>query len=256
MEQESNPDVKPDVKFLLFEEKPDFQSLPVTVETTSLHSETDQDSSYPFTEQKPDIKLFFLKDELNACSVASPSSPDVCASVSTPSLDLNQYCDNPEWSKQQSIESVKSEPDSQACSDGSTEEKPCIAALRALVEDYSRSEEKKDEELERTPARSTEISSPELPKDDTCFVPFTSFQASYFLLLKMASLSVNSLKRKHKTLTLETRLKLLSEVANMGKTQTKKEIAEKYGIPTNTHHCSRSQISTADFKKVCHRARH
>ncbi|GFO18746.1 hypothetical protein PoB_004525100, partial [Plakobranchus ocellatus] len=176
MEQESNPDIKPDVKFLLFEEKPDVQSLPVKMETTSLHSETDLVSPYPFTEQKPDIKLFFLKDELSACSVASPSSPHVCASVSTPSLDLNPYCDDPEWSKQQSIESVKTEPDSQACSDGTTEEKPCIAALRALVEEYSRNEEKKDEELEKTPARSTEISSLELPKDDTCFVPSTSFQ--------------------------------------------------------------------------------
>ncbi|GFN74454.1 hypothetical protein PoB_000096000 [Plakobranchus ocellatus] len=183
MEQESNSDVKPDVKFSLFEEKPDVQSLPVTVETTSLHSETDLDSSYPFTEQKPDIKLVFFKDELSACSVASPSSPDVCASVSTPSLDLNPYCDNPEWSKQVSIGSVKSEPDSQACSDGTAEEKPCIAALRALVEEYSRSEEKKDEELERTPAGSTEMSSQELPKDDSCFVSYNSFQGRVDLSL-------------------------------------------------------------------------
>ncbi|GFN78561.1 tigger transposable element-derived protein 6 [Plakobranchus ocellatus] len=50
----------------------------------------------------------------------------------------------------------------------------------------------------------------------------------------MASLKANPLKRKHPTLTLETKLKLLSEVDNMGKTQTKKEIAEKYGIPVNT----------------------
>ncbi|GFN79159.1 hypothetical protein PoB_000566500 [Plakobranchus ocellatus] len=185
MEQESNPDVKPDIKFLLFEEKPDVQSLPVTVQTTSLHSETNQDSSYPFTEQKPEIKLFFLKDELSACNVASTSSPDVCVSVSTPSLDINPYCDNPEWSKQISIESVKSEPESQACSDGTTEEKPCIAALRALVEEYSRSEEKKDEELERTPARSTEMSSQELPKDDTYFVPSTGFQGKFDHILFM-----------------------------------------------------------------------
>ncbi|GFO02000.1 hypothetical protein PoB_002850500 [Plakobranchus ocellatus] len=185
MEQESIPDVKMDVKFFLFEEKPDVQSLPVTVETASLHAETDLDSSYPFTEQKPDFKLFFLKDELSACSVASPSNPDVCASVSTPSLDLNLHCDNPEWSKQQNIESVKSEPDSKACSDGTTEEKPCIAALRALVEEYSRNEEKKDEELEKSPARSTEISSPELPKDYTCFVPSTSFQVMRLLLIEL-----------------------------------------------------------------------
>ncbi|GFO06797.1 hypothetical protein PoB_003330200 [Plakobranchus ocellatus] len=182
MEQESNPDVKPDVKFLLFEEKPDVQSLPMTLETRSLHSETDLDSSYPFTEQKPDIKLFFLKDELNVCSVDSPSGPDVCASASTLTLDLHSYCHNSELSKQQSIESVKSELDSQACSDGTTEEKPCIAALRALVEEYSRCEEKKDEELERTPARSTQISSLELLKDDTCFVPFTSFQGRFGLI--------------------------------------------------------------------------
>ncbi|GFN85871.1 Zinc finger protein 729 [Plakobranchus ocellatus] len=185
MEQESNPDVKPDVKFFLFEKKPDVQSLPLKMATTSLHSETDLDSSYPFTEQKPDIKLFFLKDELSACSVASPSSPHVCVSVSTPSLDLNPNCDNPEWSKQQSIESVKSEPDSQACSDGTTEEKPCIAALRALVEEYSRNKEKKDEELERTPPRSTEMSSLELPKDDTCFVPSTGFQGKFDDILFM-----------------------------------------------------------------------
>ncbi|GFO29212.1 hypothetical protein PoB_005571700 [Plakobranchus ocellatus] len=74
------------------------------------------------------------------------------------------------------MERVKSEPESQACGDGTTEEKPCIAALRALVEEYSRKEEQKDEELERTPARSTEMSSLELPKDDTCFVPSVSSQ--------------------------------------------------------------------------------
>lgn len=44
----------------------------------------------------------------------------------------------------------------------------------------------------------------------------------------------SSLKRKHTTLTLETKLKLLRDVDNMGKTQTKKEIADKYGIPANT----------------------
>ncbi|GFO21673.1 hypothetical protein PoB_004817800 [Plakobranchus ocellatus] len=173
MEQESNLDVKLDVEFSLFEEKPDLQSYPMKVETTSSYSETDQNSPYLTTVQKPDIKLFFLEDELSAYSVASTSSPDVSISVSTCSLDYNPSCDNPEWREQQSI---KSEPDSQACSDGTTEEKPCIAALRALVEEYSRNKKVKDEDLERTPARSTEMSSLELPKDDTCFVPSTSCQ--------------------------------------------------------------------------------
>ena len=50
----------------------------------------------------------------------------------------------------------------------------------------------------------------------------------------MASSQVNPLKRKHTTLTLETKLKLLSEIDNMGKTTTKKEIADSYGIPANT----------------------
>ena len=50
----------------------------------------------------------------------------------------------------------------------------------------------------------------------------------------MASSQVNPLKRKHTTLTLETKLKLLSEIGNMGKTTTKKEIADSYGIPANT----------------------
>ena len=49
----------------------------------------------------------------------------------------------------------------------------------------------------------------------------------------MASSQVNPLKRKHTTLTLKTKLKLLSEIDNMGKTM-KREIADNYGIPTNT----------------------
>ncbi|GFO31843.1 hypothetical protein PoB_005834800 [Plakobranchus ocellatus] len=176
MEQESNPDVKPDVRFSLYEKTPDIQSLPVTVETTDLDCETNLDSLYLMPEQKPDIKLIFVQDEQSACSVASTSSPDVSISVTTCSSVSNPHCDNPEWRKQESIESVKSEPDSQACGDGTTEEKPCIAALRALVEEYSRKEEQKDGELERTSARSTEMSSLDLPKDDTCFVPSVSSQ--------------------------------------------------------------------------------
>ena len=50
----------------------------------------------------------------------------------------------------------------------------------------------------------------------------------------MASSQVNPLKRKHTALTLETKLKLLSEIDNMGKTTTKKEIADSYRIPANT----------------------
>ena len=50
----------------------------------------------------------------------------------------------------------------------------------------------------------------------------------------MASSQVNPLKRKHTTLTLETKLKLLSEIDNMGKTATKKEITYNYGISANT----------------------
>ena len=50
----------------------------------------------------------------------------------------------------------------------------------------------------------------------------------------MASSQVNPLKRKHTTLTLETKLKLLSEIDNMEKTTTKKEIADSYMISANT----------------------
>ncbi|GFO31859.1 Zinc finger protein 665 [Plakobranchus ocellatus] len=178
MEQESNPDVKPHVKFL-FEEKSDFLSIPVKVETTSLHSETNQDSLCLMTEQKPDIKLFFLQDESVACSVASTRSPDVCAPVSTVSLGLNPHCDNLEWGRQHIIKHLKAEPDSQACNDGTTEEKPFIAELRALVEEYSRNEDEKDKEPERTPARSTEISSLELPKDDDCCILSTTCQETF-----------------------------------------------------------------------------
>ncbi|GFN77525.1 Zinc finger protein 233 [Plakobranchus ocellatus] len=183
MEQESNPDVKPDVKFFHPEEKPDVQSLPVKMETTSLHSEINQDSSYLLTEQKPDLKFFFLKgvkDELSICSEAPmpTSGPDVCVSLSTSSLDLNPHFDNPEWSEQQCIDHIKPEPDSQACDDSATEEKPCIAALRALVEEYSRNKEKKDKQLEINPAKSTEISPPQLPKDNTSCIPSISFQGT------------------------------------------------------------------------------
>ncbi|GFO31875.1 hypothetical protein PoB_005838000, partial [Plakobranchus ocellatus] len=167
MEQESNPDVKPDVKFL-FEEKSDIQSSPVKVETISSHSETNQDSPCFMTEQKPDMELL--------CNEASTSGPDVCAPVTTPYLDLNPHCDNLEWGRQQIMTYLKAEPDSKVCSDGATEEKPCIAELKALVEEYSRNEAKKDKELGRTSARSTEMSSLELPTDDTCFVPSTSCQ--------------------------------------------------------------------------------
>ncbi|GFO31856.1 LOW QUALITY PROTEIN: hypothetical protein PoB_005836100 [Plakobranchus ocellatus] len=157
MEQDVNLDVKPDV-----------QSLPVKVETTSLYSETNHDNSYPLsTEQKPDIKLLTLTEESSACSVASTSGPDVCASVSTLALDLNPYWGNQEWRKQQSIddgttarrngleeysaemqqsiEHVKPEPDSQARS-----------KLRATVGEYSRNEENQDEEVGTTSPKSTE----------------------------------------------------------------------------------------------------
>ena len=49
----------------------------------------------------------------------------------------------------------------------------------------------------------------------------------------MASSQVNPLKRKHTALTLETKLKLLSEIDNMGKTTMKKDIADNYVIPAN-----------------------
>ena len=45
---------------------------------------------------------------------------------------------------------------------------------------------------------------------------------------------VNSLKRKQTTLTLESKLKLLSEIDNMGKTTTINEIPDNDRIPANT----------------------
>ncbi|GFO31731.1 Zinc finger protein 93 [Plakobranchus ocellatus] len=153
------------------ESKPDVLDSPGEVGTASSLSETNQDSFCVLAEQKPDIKLLFSKDKPSVChNVASPRNSDVCAFVSKPSANSNPNPQNADWSEQQSMEQVTSEPDSEAYIDVAIDEKPCIEALRAAVEAYSRNEEKKDGELGKSPTRSTEMSSL------ACFNPSSSFQ--------------------------------------------------------------------------------
>ncbi|GFO26435.1 Zinc finger protein 239 [Plakobranchus ocellatus] len=204
MEQESNLEVKPDVKFFLFEEKPDIESLPVKVETTSLHLETKQDSICLLTEQKPDTKLFFLKDEPSECDITSVKSASTRISlpVSKPCLELNSTHSDPEFSKKESIEYIESKREGQACGDCTsiTEEKPCIAALRALVEAYPRNEEKKNTELEILPSSCTELSTPVWPENSTSCFPSTYLQATSqeFLVNQESSTQLEMGKKENK----------------------------------------------------------
>ncbi|GFO31734.1 hypothetical protein PoB_005823900 [Plakobranchus ocellatus] len=139
MEQELSPDIKPDVYLFLFEQKPDVQNLAIKAENQSSDSQTNQDMC-PLTEQKSEITLHFPEDELSIKSAAShkhtPISP-----ISKRASSNSKRKDYPDLSEEPNQKIAKSELDDQAPNEESTEEeKPCIAALRALVEAYSRRE--------------------------------------------------------------------------------------------------------------------
>ncbi|GFO29226.1 protein alp1-like [Plakobranchus ocellatus] len=125
---------------------------------------------------KPDIKFFFPEDKPNIPNIPVTAQiyPDSnedrlrLPAKHAPSSSNVAATGNPHDSTKDNIAST--------CSHAVKDEKPCIAALRASVEAYSRNVANKD--TRKRSDSSTEMSSLELPKDDACFVASTSILAT------------------------------------------------------------------------------
>ncbi|GFN95806.1 hypothetical protein PoB_002231200 [Plakobranchus ocellatus] len=174
MEQESNLDDELDVQG---KENADLQSLHLKLETESLKAETyNQDSVCLLTDQKPDINLH-LEEEPSVCYVTSTKCQAASVPLPKRSLDSNQNYGNSEVNKQQNLKYVKAEPNDLSFS--TKDEKPCIEALKASVEAYSREIETKDGELEIISTSHKKFSLLQRPKDNTCPIVSSSLHGAF-----------------------------------------------------------------------------